>query len=77
MIASVYNRRSLGYSSSIPSLSPIDVRFESEIQSSLKTSDCTTNDYFVNKYGDDYSCCDALGFERSYMGSRADFNHII
>ena len=76
MIASVYNRWSLGHSASIPSLSPINVRFESEIQSSLKIADCTANDYRVNKYGDDYACCGALGFECSYMGSRADFNHI-
>ena len=34
-------------------------------------------DYYRNKYGDSYSCCDALGFECSYLGSRADYNHII
>ncbi len=34
------------------------------------------NPYYLNKYGDDYACCDDLGFEISYMGSRADHNHI-
>ena len=32
--------------------------------------------YLSNKFGDDYACCDVLGFERSYLGPRADFNHI-
>ncbi|MBR5175067.1 MAG: hypothetical protein IKW89_03940 [Bacteroidales bacterium] len=39
--------------------------------------DIQNNPYYLNKYGDDYACCDDLGFERSYMGSRADHNHII
>ena len=38
--------------------------------------DIQNNPYYLNKYGDDYACCDDLGFERSYMGSRADHNHI-
>ena len=39
-------------------------------------SDIQSNPYYLNKYGDEYACCDDLGFERSYMGSRADHNHI-
>ena len=38
--------------------------------------DNQNNPYYLNKYGDDYASCDDLGFERSYMGSRADHNHI-
>ena len=38
--------------------------------------DIKNNPYYLNKYGDDYACCDDLGFESSYMGSRADQNHI-
>ena len=38
--------------------------------------DIQNNPHYLNKYGDDYACCDDLGFERSYMGSRADHNHI-
>lgn len=34
------------------------------------------NAYFMNKYGDEYVCCDELGFESSHMGPRADNNHI-
>lgn len=40
------------------------------------TGDLYNNPYYLNKYGDDYACCDDLGFERSYMGPRADHNHI-
>lgn len=105
MTTAVYNRQSLGQSASILSLSPIDVRIESEASpkeiaqflfslatyitalESVEPEDSmyhepknavnwTADDYRANKYGDDYACCDALGFERSYMGSRADFNHI-
>jgi hypothetical protein len=45
-----------------------------EVESSNETWDA--QDYYRNKYGDSYSCCGALGFERSYLGSRADYNHI-
>ena len=38
--------------------------------------DLMSNPYYLNKYGDDYAYCDELGFESSYMGARADLNHI-
>ena len=38
--------------------------------------DIQNNPYYLNKYGDEYACCDDIGFARSYMGSRADHNHI-
>jgi hypothetical protein len=38
--------------------------------------DIQNNPYYLNKFGDDYAFCDDLGFESSYMGSRADQNHI-
>ena len=34
------------------------------------------NPYYLNKYGDEYAYVDELGFEASYMGPRADLNHI-
>jgi hypothetical protein len=34
------------------------------------------NAYLRNKYGDEYACADELGFETSFMGLRADRNHI-
>ena len=34
------------------------------------------NEYAINKYGDEYAYEDELGFETSYMGPRADHNHI-
>lgn len=105
MTTAVYNRQSLGQNTGILSLSPIDVRIESEASPKeiaqflfslathitalenvepeeamcdepLKAVNWTADDYRANKYGDDYACCNALGFERSYMGSRADFNHV-
>ena len=36
----------------------------------------TADDYYRNQQGDEYAYCNELGFERSYMGARADFNHI-
>ena len=38
--------------------------------------DITMSAYYLNKYGDEYAYIDELGFECSYMGSRADHNHI-
>ena len=100
MTTAVYNRQSLDSNAGILSLSPIDVRIESEASPeeisqfliSLAHHITTSNakvreetffnegwdatDYYRNKYGDSYACCDELGFERSYMGPRADFNHI-
>ena len=32
--------------------------------------------YLANKFGDDESCADELGFESTWMGLRADHNHI-
>ena len=32
--------------------------------------------YEKNKYGDEYADTNGLGFEPSYMGVRADYNHI-
>ena len=32
--------------------------------------------YLANKFGDDESCADELGFEPTWMGLRADHNHI-
>lgn len=32
--------------------------------------------YLENKYGSEYALADELGFAPSYMGVRADFNHI-
>ena len=100
MTTAVYNRQSLGNNAGILSLSPIDVRIESDatpeeisqflvslaslittpnVQVSEKphsSEEWDAADYYRNKYGDSYDCCDELGFERSYMGPRADFNHI-
>ena len=101
MTTAVYNRQSISTEGILSTLSPINVRIESdarpeEISSSLislatfikETSkprqetivrpqfETTAHAYYFNKYGDDYACCDDLGFERSYMGSRADHNHI-
>lgn len=36
----------------------------------------SAEDYRRNHDGDEFASCDELGFERSYMGPRADFNHI-
>ena len=100
MTTAVYNRQSLGNNAGILSLSPIDVRIESEatpeeisqflisLASLITTSNTQVReethfnggwdaaDYYRNKYGDSFACCDELGFERSYMGACADFNHI-
>ena len=100
MTTAVYNRQSLGPTAGILSLSPIDVRIESEATpeeisqflislasfiitprpAAREMERCEESwdaqDYYRNKYGDSYSCCDALGFERSYLGSCADHNHI-
>ena len=32
--------------------------------------------YYRNKYGDEYAFVDELGIEPSYMGLRADHNHV-
>ena len=48
----------------------------SQIHVLTADSNIHSNPYYLNKYGDDNSSCDELGFERSYMGSRADHNHI-
>ena len=32
--------------------------------------------YLANKFGDDESCADELGFESTWMGLRADHNHV-
>ena len=42
----------------------------------IEKVDLTAEDYYRNRQGDEYAYCDELGFERSYMGARADFNHI-
>ena len=100
MTTAVYNRQSLGQDAGFFSVSPIDVRIESEatpeeisrflisLASFISTQrneaieEIDTNvgwdvsDYYCNKYGDEYACCDELGFESSYLGARADFNHI-
>lgn len=34
------------------------------------------NPYYINKFGDEYAFVDELGFEHSYMGPRADMNHL-
>ncbi len=36
----------------------------------------TANDYYMNKFGDEYAYTNDLGFEASCMGSYSDFNHI-
>lgn len=36
----------------------------------------TANDYYMNKFGDEYAYTDDLGFEVSCMGPYADYNHI-
>ena len=100
MTTAVYNRQSLGNNAGIISLSPIDVRIESDatpeeisqflisLASLIRTPNVQVSmeshsgegwdaaDYYRNKYGDSYASYDELGFERSYMGPRADFNHI-
>ena len=100
MTTAVYNRQSIGQNAGVFSVSPIDVRIESEatpeeisrflitLASFISTRrevapDVTedrvewdASDYYRNKYGDEYAFGGALGFERSYLGARADFNHI-
>ena len=50
-----------------------ETKLETNTYAQFETSAC---DYYCNKYGDEYDYCDNLGFESSYMGDRADFNHI-
>ena len=102
MTTAVYsNRQNIGSEGILSTLSPINVRIESDarpeeissflisLAASIKETakprqetlarprfETTAHAYYCNKYGDEYACCDELGFESSYMGARADHNHI-
>ena len=101
MTTAVYNSPSIGTDTDQMTLSPIDVRIESEASpeevsqflvslASLILAADTPDDahataydpreaeaYRLNKYGDEYAFVDELGFETSWMGLRADHNHIL
>lgn len=101
MTTTVYNRQSISHEDILATLSPINVRIESdarpeeissflitlaasikeEAETKLETNtyaqfETSAGDYYCNKYGDEFAFCDDLGFENSYMGTRADYNHI-
>lgn len=47
-----------------------------KVQANSLATGIGANAYYLNRFGDEYDCCDELGFESSYMGPRADQNHI-
>ena len=100
MTTAVYNRQSISTEGILSTLSPINVRIESDArpeeissflislaasiretakprQETLARPKFETTAYaYAHKNYDEYAYCDELGFESSYMGARADFNHI-
>ena len=101
MTTAVYsNRQNIGSEGILSTLSPINVRIESDarpeeissflisLAASIKETEKprqetlarpgfeTTAYAYSHKNYDEYAYCDELGFESSYMGARADHNHI-
>ena len=58
------------------SIKEVEAERTKQENASFVGNDISKSAYYLNKYGDEYACCDELGFESSYMGARADFNHI-